>query len=73
MGKRSLFVDYDKLLGNWNTLNENLMGLSEQQVGRLLTYEKHHNNRITFILRLHSRLNKLRRERERRVLVKGKV
>jgi hypothetical protein len=58
------------LLGNWNVLNENLLTLNEAEVKTLLAWEKEHANRITFIMRLHSRMNKLRRERERRVYAK---
>lgn len=57
------------LLDNWNTLNASLMGLREKDVARLLAHEQEHQNRLTFTLRLHSRLNKLRRERERRKIV----
>lgn len=60
-----------RLLGNWNTLNEDLLSLKEPDVVQLLEYEKKHANRITFVLRIHSRLNKMRRERERRVIAKG--
>jgi hypothetical protein len=58
------------LLANWNTLNRALMGLGEDEVARLLLWERDGANRLTFALRLHSRLNRLRRERERRALAK---
>ena len=57
------------LLKNWNTLNESLMTLSERDVARLLSHEEANDKRITFLLRLHARLNVLRRTRERVRLV----
>lgn len=59
------------LLDNWNTLNAKLMGLTEGDVARLLAYERAHQNRLTFTLRLHSRLNRLRRGRERAGLARS--
>jgi hypothetical protein len=59
------------LLGNWNTLNGAMMGLSEGEVVELLSKERRGANRLSFALRLHSRLNRLRRERERRTLARG--
>jgi len=58
-----------KLLRNWNTLNEALMDLSERDVVRLLAHETKKERRVTFLLRLHARLNVLRRTRERVKLV----
>lgn len=69
MAKRK--VDRNHLilsLRNWNVLNEMLMGYKEKDVAFLLDHETKHANRITFTMRLHSRLTKLRRERERKVL-----
>lgn len=57
-----------RLLDNWNTLNASLLRLTEEQVGALLAHEQAHKGRLTFTLRLHSRINRLRRERERRGL-----
>ena len=54
----------------WVTFNGELMRLTEVEVRRTLEHEKGHRRRLTFILRLHSRLNKLRRERERLELAK---
>lgn len=56
------------LLDNWNTLNKGLMALGEKDVARLLAHEEANRNRLTFTLRLHARLNRLRRERERQGL-----
>jgi hypothetical protein len=60
-----------KLLKNWNTLNAALMDLTEREVAQLLSHEQENDNRITFILRLHARMNKLRSERERRALARS--
>lgn len=70
MAKNKPTVDV-KLLDNWVTLNKALMGLKEEQVAALLKHECDHRNRLTFTLRLHARINKLRRERERKVLASG--
>lgn len=70
MGKRKAGAPV-ALLENWNRLNKGLMALSEDDVARLLAHEKSHRNRLTFTLRLHSRLNRMRRERERRGLARS--
>jgi hypothetical protein len=54
----------------WVEFNKMLMKLSEAEVASVLRHERTHQRRLTFILRLHSRLNRLRRERERGELVK---
>lgn len=56
------------LLANWNTLNGALMRLSEEEVGLLLAHERSGKNRLSYTLRLHARLTRLRSERERRGL-----
>lgn len=56
------------LLDDWLALNKALPWLREAQVAKLLEHEKTHKGRLTFTLRLHARLNRLRRERERRDL-----
>lgn len=56
------------LLGDWLALNKALPRLREAQVAKLLEHEQAHKGRLTFTLRLHARLNRLRRERERRDL-----
>ena len=59
-----------KVLDNWATLNEKLMSMTEDQVNVLLAHERDKGKgRLTVMLRLQSRMNKLRRERERRELV----
>jgi len=69
MGKTRMPARLAKLLHNWNVLNVNLMGLNERDVARLLAHEEANGKRLTFLLRLQSRLNKLRRARERVRLV----
>jgi hypothetical protein len=54
----------------WVAFNVELMKLTEAEVRRALDHEKTHRRRLTVILRLHSRLNRLRRERERNELAK---
>lgn len=58
------------VLRTWLGLNAVLRTLSEAEVVRLLEAERNGKNRLTFKLRLHSRLNRLRRERERRGLAR---
>jgi hypothetical protein len=71
VAKRKSAINPGELLGNWNTLNKGLMKLTEAEVALLLAHEQRTQNRITFTLRLHSRLNKLRSERERRALAQS--
>lgn len=58
-------------LGNWSLLNSRLMAMNEEEVAALLKKEKAGQGRLTFLLRLQARLNKLRRERERGELAAG--
>jgi hypothetical protein len=69
--KRGAAPDQEALLKNWNTLNEHLLALSEEAVAALLAAERAGRNRLTFVLRLHSRLNRMRRERERSALARA--
>lgn len=57
-------------LHDWGTLNRALMKLAEPAVTRLLRRERDGRNRLTFTMRIHARLNRLRRERERRELAR---
>lgn len=56
-------------LRNWGALNAALMELEEPAVAKLLEREKRGRNRLAFTLRIHARLNRLRRDRERHNLV----
>lgn len=73
MAKRMARAVLLALLDNWVKLNDGLMALPEDDVAILLEHEKSNRNRLTFTLRLHSRLNRLRRERERRAIAGGKA
>lgn len=70
MAKRKSKAAVD-LLQNWNTLNKALLGLKEEQVLGLLERERAEKNRLSYTLRLHSRLSRMRRERERREIASG--
>ena len=58
-------------LRNWATLNQALMAGDLALAERLLEEEKKGQQRKMFLLRLHSRINKLRAENERAALMKG--
>lgn len=56
-------------LSNWRALNAALMKLrDEEEIRDLLEAELRGKNRSRFVLRIHSRLNRVRRRRERREL-----
>jgi hypothetical protein len=58
----------DEALATWNGLNEVLKGCSEAACQQLMEAEKEGKNRPTFTRRIHSRLNKVRADRERKEL-----
>jgi hypothetical protein len=62
--------DMDEALASWNGLNDVIMNYGEKAVSELLTAERSGRRRIGFLLRIHSRLNKLRADRERTELRK---
>lgn len=70
MVKRAEAAGVRALAKPWVEFNAVLMKLSEAEVAQALDHEKTHQRRLTFTLRLHSRLNRLRRERERTALAK---
>lgn len=55
----------DPALLTWNALNAALLTSTEKDCKRLLGIEQKHRRRRQFILRIHSRMNRLRRLRER--------
>lgn len=55
-------------LETWSALNDALRTAGEKACERLLVHEAKGKNRPTFLLRIHSRLNRVRRERERAAL-----
>lgn len=58
--------DLDGLLRTWIGLNEKIQALSEKECWQLLELERRGRARPTFLLRIHSRANRLRYLRERR-------
>lgn len=61
MAKEDLLVD-------WGTLNKHIQTLTEKECAALLEREKNGDNRLSFVLRIYGRLNKLRNKRERKEL-----
>lgn len=57
---------------SWDNLNEVLMSSNEDHCIKLLDIERKGRARPTFIRRIHSRINKLRADRERKELLNGK-
>ncbi len=56
----------DELLRTWTGLNAYLLKeTDERRLAALLDYEQRARRRAMFMLRIHSRINKLRRTRER--------
>ena len=58
----------DQALETWIGLNEVLKTCTEDDANKLLQAEQDGKKRRQFILRVHSRLNKLRYQRERKEL-----
>lgn len=56
-------------LQSWEILNDFIVGASETECERLLEVEKKGRGRKNFLLRIHSRLNRMRYARERRELL----
>lgn len=59
-----------EVLRTWNGLNAALRSCTEAYARRLLQLEQTGRRRKLFLLRIHSRLNYIRAQRERRSLVK---
>lgn len=60
----------DATLATWDTLNTALMGVvNEDGLRQLIDAELAGKRRVKFVLRVHSRLNKVRAHRERRELL----
>lgn len=63
---------FDPVLAlRWADFNESLMKLSEKQVEAMLARERAKRKRLHVMLRIQSRLSKLRRDRERREIVES--
>jgi hypothetical protein len=56
-------------LETWADLNEWLKTCDETSATKILNVEKVHARRPTFLLRIYSRINKLRADRERKELL----
>lgn len=63
-------LDFDLILDNWLDLNTIITSASEEEAKDLLDYELKHRCRKMFVLRLYSRYNRMRAERERTALLK---
>lgn len=63
--------DVVQILGNWRTLNDAILSLSEPAVRQLLHYELTHERRDQWLSRLHHRFNRLRLLRERQRMLLG--
>lgn len=57
----------------WADMVERIQGLDENEIKALLNYEIIKYKRNTIILRLHQRYCSLRRDRERREMMEGKI
>lgn len=60
-------------LGNWVTCNEFLRTASENEAYTLLYHEQRGKRRVQYMLRMHSRFNHERAQRERTELLNGKA
>ena len=58
----------NEILQTWIGLNEVLMSADEKLCEELLLHERHNKCRKQFVFRIHSRLNKVRADREREEL-----
>lgn len=68
MSKRNDLTEKMIYLKNWSSLNEALKVADEKCCYRLLELERELFKRKTFLRRIHSRLNKVRADREREQL-----
>lgn len=59
------------ILDNWSTLNAYIADADEKACIKLLGEELNGQKRRMFVLRIHSRLNRVRADRERAALTKA--
>lgn len=59
------------ILDNWTQLNAHIVDANEAACVKLLKEELNGQRRRMFILRIHSRLNRVRADREREALMKA--
>lgn len=57
-------------LSSWSSLNEIVKNCNEKECVKLMEAESKGKHRKDFMLRIHSRLNKLRADRERKEIIK---
>ena len=62
---------YKDLLKDWNVLNKYVQELTEDELKILLDKEKKGLRRVSFMIRIYGRYNKLRTQRERENLFRG--
>ena len=60
-----------RALANWRDFNDLLATIPEADLKEMLVYEVKHENRKSFVERLHQRYNTVRTMREREELMKG--
>jgi len=65
MAKKPRKIDHETPLQSWAGLNEAMQVCDEETAKALLEREKKGRRRKQFMLRIHSRINKLRADRER--------
>lgn len=67
--KRRTILQDRSALSDWKTLNEVLRNLTRaEDVANLLRMEQRNSGRVTFMQRIHARLNRLRAREERAAL-----
>jgi hypothetical protein len=59
-------------LDNWVAINEAMRTCTEKEALKLMEKERAGENRVRVLIRIHSRMNKLRADRERREIMGGK-
>ncbi|MDD2775545.1 MAG: hypothetical protein PHU06_06290 [Gallionella sp.] len=62
-------MDIRLLLSTWDNLNTHIFKLTEDELTTLMEAEMAGKKRKMFVLRIHSRLNRLRADRERDSLI----
>ena len=65
-------MDTKEVLSNWVAINEAMRTCSEKEALKLMGKERAGENRTRVLLRIHSRMNKLRADRERREIMGSK-
>lgn len=64
-------AEVDRLLGNWQVLNEEINDLTLRRCIQLLHTEMDGRRRQSVIYRIHGRINRLRATTERSLLING--